>query len=341
MDRDNRFHELDVLRGLAAFAVVLSHQVLGFGRDPGFHDLDGWFDWVGPAEFYYAGRLPVVMFFMLSGFVIHRALDRCASFPEFAFARVTRLYPVYWVGVALTATVLWFDLAGTGGARPEPARILANVTMVQHHIGYASLDPVYWTLLYEMRFYLALGLIHFSPLRRLLLPILAIWLAAALGNALLTDTSDRLTLTERIFNLPYAHFFAAGVAFSLFVGRASRLGFTLIVASAMIVALYWPPVPALIALCFWPIFWLAISGRLRALDQPVLRWLGAISYPLYLVHQPIGFALGHRLNDTGTPALVTMATTIAASLVVAHLVMRWIERPTMGWARRVRTHKRR
>jgi hypothetical protein len=81
-----RFAELDVLRGLAAACVVLSHysshRVRYFGAGPfGVH--------LGKIYGFYA----VEMFFMISGFFIYLTLERSAAWQDFAFSRVTRLYP--------------------------------------------------------------------------------------------------------------------------------------------------------------------------------------------------------------------------------------------------------
>lgn len=62
----------------------------------------------------------------------------------------------------------------------------------------------------------------------------------------------------------------------------------------------------------------------RLLEQPVLRWLGSISYGGYLVHYPIYFAFGFELTQMSTWQTVQV---IAVSLLAGVAVERFVERP--------------
>src|SRR5258708_16367150 len=99
-----RFEEIDVLRGLAAMCVVLSHystHCVGFFREAPFglelHTVYG----------FYA----VQLFFIISGFVISLTLEKSNSWRDFAFSRLSRLYPAYWVAVPPLALLDPFSFA--------------------------------------------------------------------------------------------------------------------------------------------------------------------------------------------------------------------------------------
>lgn len=104
-----RFHSLDGLRGACALTVVLMHCELMFNS----------------GAIFCHGYLAVDMFFMVSGFVIAASYD--ARFAagltagRFIAARIRRLAPVYWAGLALCAAAAM--LATYYAPVPQPGRI--------------------------------------------------------------------------------------------------------------------------------------------------------------------------------------------------------------------------
>ena len=116
---DERLVELDVLRGLAALAVMLYHYTARFTqRYPNFP----------PA----AAKLPCgffgVEFFCISGFVIFMTLDRTRRPMDFVVSRVARLWPACLA--AMTVTFCAVHLIGLPGREVSALHALANVTML-------------------------------------------------------------------------------------------------------------------------------------------------------------------------------------------------------------------
>ena len=117
---DERLVELDVLRGLAALAVMLYHYTVRFTQlYPNFP----------PA----AAKLPcgffgVEFFFCISGFVIFMTLDRTRRPMDFVVSRVARLWPACLA--AMTVTFCAVDLIGLPGREVSALHALANVTML-------------------------------------------------------------------------------------------------------------------------------------------------------------------------------------------------------------------
>src|SRR4051812_47225423 len=100
------------------------------------------------------------------------------SLGQFAAARITRLYPAYWVAVLATSAVLtvWPVVR-----QPQsPGDVLTNLTMFNDLMRVDSVDSVYSTLAHELRFYLLFGLFvlvrGYTPRRVLLFA--AGWLLA-------------------------------------------------------------------------------------------------------------------------------------------------------------------
>jgi peptidoglycan/LPS O-acetylase OafA/YrhL len=76
------------------------------------------------------------------------------------------------------------------------------------------------------------------------------------------------------------------------------------------------------------------GGHLKLLSNRLLLWLGAISYPLYLIHQYVGYVLIDQLAGAGLPLLAAMAVALAIVLGLAHLLHIGVENPTQRMLRR-------
>ena len=86
-----------------------------------------------------------------------------------------------------------------------------------------------------------------------------------------------------------------------------------------------PAAVAGVVLGCYALFLLVATGRTRRLDLPWLATLGALTYPLYLIHQRIGYVLFQQFAEFDKYAVV--ASVLALMLVLSHLVHRLVERP--------------
>lgn len=86
------------------------------------------------------------------------------------------------------------------------------------------------------------------------------------------------------------------------------------------------------------------TARLQKLGQwladPIMQFLGRVSYSLYLIHVPIAGAvifLGRKLLGEGLLADSTIVmAAVAASLVTATLLWWLSERPSIAWSQRLK-----
>ena len=134
---------LDALRAVAALLVVyahLSHYLLRGARDVS-------------AEWLHAGPAGVMLFFLVSGYIIPASLERHGDLRRFWLGRLARLYPLYLVVCALVALTAPLTVAGPV-ARLTPSDTVAHLTMLPQLLGAPLLTPVVWTLSFEMAFYL-------------------------------------------------------------------------------------------------------------------------------------------------------------------------------------------
>ncbi|RYY05204.1 MAG: acyltransferase, partial [Alphaproteobacteria bacterium] len=151
---------LDLLRGGSALAVLIGHAgQLGFlGRD-----------WPLDDTFQHAG---VVIFFVMSGLLVHQSAGRDGmTLTAFARARMVRVLPVaafaLIFGVGVYHFLLWYRPEATLEVDPiaaDPATILAAAVFLSERAGFLEpvLNPPYWSLCYEVWFYILYGLALFT-----------------------------------------------------------------------------------------------------------------------------------------------------------------------------------
>ena len=288
----------------------------------------------GPASY---GWLGVELFFVISGFVIcMSAWGRTLG--GFARSRIVRLYPAYWVAIVLTTVVLtlWPRVRQPVGLSDT----LLNLTMLQEPLGARSVDAVYWTLWAEARFYLLFAIVVWRGLtyRRALMFCYGWLLAAAIAAG-----ADQPLLTL-VLQPAYAPYFVAGVGYFLIHRFGSNLAVWAVVAVSLLMAQAQviiafrhvtrdvlhrslPVAPALLVVV--AIFAVMAAVALGLLSWIRWRWLtvaGILTYPLYLLHEYIGWTMIAALHSL-MPRHVTLAVVIAVMLIGAWLVHRLFERP--------------
>jgi peptidoglycan/LPS O-acetylase OafA/YrhL len=332
-----RLRVLDGLRLVAALAVVAFHYT---GRDS-----PAWGESVRTV-FPSLSRLTVYggfgpyLFFMISGFVVlMSAWGR--SVPSFIASRVARLYPAYWFAVLVTAALLvthrqlipvWDQLGLPGAA--------LNLTMFQSAFGVGHVDGVYWTLWSEMKFYLLLlALACVGITRGRVLAVCFAWpvLGAMAGQA-------QTPLLAELLQPVQAPFFCIGLVLYLVhregwsASTIALLGLNYLFALWSCASYYQPwsiaiagagvsfrALAVLLTLSIGAVV-LATLTPVARVDWRLLTVAGALTYPLYLVHEFPGWILIHALAGR-LPAAVTVVAVVTAMLLVAHLVHRFVERP--------------
>jgi len=148
----NRYGYIDTLRGISAILVIVSHMSERIRE----HYLDS--VWVFEqalmwllSEIFDTGRIGVVIFFCISGFLIPSSLSRSKFRPMLTFiiTRFFRLYPVYWASIPIALVVIQLP----NGRFFSHGDIIANFTMLQQFIGRPNIQGLYWTLQIELIFY--------------------------------------------------------------------------------------------------------------------------------------------------------------------------------------------
>lgn len=326
LHKSERYRELDAIRGLAACAVVLFHFTVRYfelfpGPSPPFS-----------ARF---GSFGVEVFFGISGFVILMTLERTRTAKAFLVSRLSRLYPAYWVCVAITFTVTQLYPLGSRSVTAKQA--LVNLTMWQEVFHVPHVDGVYWSLQIELIFYVLMILVLSAGWLRHARWLLIAWLVLSILCQGVSRGFDRPVpyLLERYLLLAHCGYFVIGAAAYLDfrLRRVSPMTWASFALALTSVAL-WSGVSGLVVTAGMVVlFTLLVQRRAALLDNRILVFLGTISYPLYLLHQNIGYVLIELLRARGFGVGTAIVGAIVAALVLGTLVTFFVERPALRWIR--------
>jgi peptidoglycan/LPS O-acetylase OafA/YrhL len=324
IDRSKRITFLEGVRGVAAAMVVIQHLLAE--QFPAYQqwthaNLD-------------LGRVGVVAFFLVSGYVIPLSLAG-QTLAGFATRRFFRLYPVYWLAFAvfLITDQLTTNRADGFGV----TALILNVLMLHGLLGVVSILPPAWTLSIELLYYVQSAT---AKARRLL--DASVYLGWAwLAFYLLLCVGERITGRDLPTTLPLL-LFVAGLGHAIHLRdstggtawRALLCGGTILVPLGAYLGVdgdgEWPPftysVSFLGGLALFGLFYLLRRRRM----VPGLTFLGAISYAVYLFHPIVMLVFEEPLHG-----VVNVLANIVTLLVVAYLVHRFVEKPSIDVGRRL------
>lgn len=339
-----RFEAIDGLRGLAAFAVFLSHSAAWL-----YQARTGRWAAAPLAVYSNLGTGAVVLFFMITAFLFSsKLLDARGGridWLRLAVSRVLRLFPLYLLAIALllgvVAVLSNFELrTGPGELAQAVSKWLVLTVFGSAEVNgvkdtWMIIAGVTWSLPYEVAFYLALPLLAVlvrAPQPRLL----AVLLAAALAVAV-AATTVRFRLL-----LP----FAGGILAALLVRNPACLrllqqraaGWSALAALVLALAAFRFAFHVIPLLLFTLCFVVVAAGNpvFGVLTRRVVRELGEVSYSMYLLHGIVLFVvmqmlIGPERIAQWPIALYWTVVALLAPLLVALCSLSFvaIERPAM------------
>ncbi|CCN36563.1 putative ACETYLTRANSFERASE [Vibrio nigripulchritudo SO65] len=333
-----RFYEIDLLRFLSAIFVVIFHYTYSAhmaGHAPVI-DLENTRIW---SRYAYMG---INFFFVISGFVIFMSVEG-GSARKFVASRFSRLFPAYWVALALTSIVTVYF--GAPKFTVDGAQFLANLTMVNHWFGHMPVDGAYWTLFLEVKFYLLVFALLILRMMKYFLHVIAIVLIVSTAT-LFHPWAKEMNMWVSIFP-HWSGYFAAGGVFYFIrrdgIRRDGASAFKMLLLALSFVYMVkqstlfgelmsgWfsitfnTTVIAILNIAFFMLFCVTAFCKENILRQKWLYYLGVLTYPIYLVHQNIGYIIFNHFGDSVDP-VVLVTSTIALMLVVAYVIHTQVER---------------
>ena len=325
-----RFYEIDLLRFFAALSVVLFH----YGFRGYAADNMTVMPYLSIASLAKYGYLGVNLFFIISGFVILMTASS-GSARRFVVSRAVRLYPAFWA--CCTMTFIAIIVAGGRRYSASLRQYAINMTMLSEFIGVEPIDGAYWSLFVEMKFYaLVFAVLLIRKIHRAK-ELLGLWLVVVL---LFSKWPIRYV---GFFLIPdFAPYFIAGAMFYIIHAEGVCAYKLFVIATSYLVAVresisrisgmethYHSPfdgtvVAIILAVCF-SILFLVATGRTKPFASE--KWLlcGALTYPLYLIHQNIGFIMFNLAYPHLNPHIVLFGT-LAIVLFMAYLVNKKVEK---------------
>ena len=212
----SRLAWLDVLRGLAALAVVFDHisyYVLQHVR----HIVYQWFD---------PGNYGVFVFFIISGYIVPASLERKGSVRTFWVSRLFRLYPLYLLAVGIAVALYFAHFGSIRGENSDPATsVLSQLLMMSNVLDGKNLPNVVWSLSYEMNFYLLITALIIARVHKrssgyaLGFAVAAVAIGGLLPQAYFTHNLATPRLIAGVADLAVL----AGLAFAVLLRGMSRL----------------------------------------------------------------------------------------------------------------------
>lgn len=343
---------LQALRGWAALLVVWYHtHGLLVKRADQLGYTESFWRTYDPAIAKF-GAIGVDLFFILSGFIIfYTTWHARMTWREFAIRRWIRIYPLWWVALAVTCC---FALIPGSTESFTWRDLIFSTALIPYYTDGGQLKPVVevgWTLNYEILFYLVFSLfLAMAPMKRLISVTAVFVLAIIIGRSYDFDTAFFSVATnpktlEFVSGGWLAYCFVRGVrpplwVFSLlavslailFTGYMSSEQWRTFGQGFFIVRYLMALIILFIALFFIPV------AKHKFGKTSLL--LGDASYSIYLFHS-LALAVASGLwkrdillpPDWISPWLLWCGLVVALSVygVIIHLL---IERPLLAWCRK-------
>jgi peptidoglycan/LPS O-acetylase OafA/YrhL len=330
-DQPTHLPQLDGLRGVAALAVVVSHAanagLLPLVLGQGF------------------GQMGVTLFYALSAFLLgHLYFRKDATTPalrRYAASRIARVLPLFYAVLALSLVAI-----AAFGTTPYDIDTLSefarNALLIQG-------SSVLWSIPVELQFYLVFALLWWLASRRglrfwpLMLATVAVQAAVAVPLYIFVPEAGD-------FNLAFwGHLFLAGLVLSQMshVPLPRRLVTLQAIALIALVVFSLPQLRRDLGLSTLPSYadplavgvpllllflTLRRAAPLDFLAHPVLRWLGGVSFGLYLLHMPV-VTLVANLELAETAPLAAFMVVLGLSLLLAWMARQLVELPAQAWLR--------
>jgi len=335
----NRFVLLDALRGLAAVFVLFRHTVPFWGFN------------------IYRSYLAVDLFFILSGFVIAFAYDeklrtKVMNLRQFLLVRLIRMYPVYLFSLVLCVVVWSGNLSMI--ALPLAAAVFFLPWPMPGNPGLFGINGPYWSLFFELAANFLYGLLRPVLNNVMLAAILIVSAAGIAVSAFLHGNLDTgwmwgwpsisAGFARAIFGVFLGLFLYRHYAtLSRFVGRFVSPWAAFVLVGVILVspsAQAWgqlanPLIDTLLVLLVFPVLVVAASRHTGTRGRSLLLWLGAASYPLYVVHQQSGSIVQYLTGYWAQQAAPWSGIALTVGLLIFCVLLEKVyDLPLRRWLRR-------
>ncbi len=322
---------LDAARGVAALLVLVEHGLE--------YVQPGYGQWALTHVF--LGKVGVLLFLVVSGFIIPVSLEQGGSNARFWLRRFFRLFPAYWLSILVAFAC---GCLGRPVTKATFGEWLLNLTMLQGFFNQCNVWGVFWTLQLELVIYATCSLLF--ALRLFRWPgwiaglALGGYAVSALAGSLLENKPVGLGGTRFLYFAPMVGLLAQRCSVGAFRGR--RLA-ALITFQGLFLLSAWGLNHALHPedqgdrilqelVATWAstyaLFFLLFAARRWHMPEWVC-WLGRVSYSVYLFHM---FVL-LLLLPTHWPTWAFLPALFTGTLLLSAVIYRYVELPAIALGR--------
>jgi len=320
MPKQDKILSIQYLRGLAALGVVLCHYGSNLVQYPVL------------SRVFNFGQDGVHVFFLISGFIIVYSLDKAGYKPKqfftFLVKRSIRIDPAYFAVILLTLILfkMLSFLPSFHGARAAfiPWQFIAHIFYFIPFTKYPFYNHVFWTLSVEFQFYVLIGVFYFlveNYLYKLIFLVIF-----SLTCFIPFDNAYYLVLT-------YAPIFALGISlFILYKNRKWMNGMLPLILMLLVCYKFGVDVTVILTFTAFIIFILKSMMKL-------LKFLGDISYSLYLIHPIVLIVFLAMLKlfhiNIVQNQLLCFFAEVFFAIIFAYLLFYLIEKPFSYLSKRI------
>ncbi len=322
-----RFQELDALRGIAIFGIVIHHYLMYSYNRPEYSK--GLVSTIDTLHYI------VNWFFVLSGYVVYMTLTKINYLPNFIVNRFSRLFPAYIFAVLITSLIITVS-PYYNYIPADFNRIAINLTMLQHWFRVEAIDGSYWTLPLELSFYVIVYFVFLSKLNKHVHWFTGIFLIFTLIVNILAHRSIALAYT--LYYIPVLKagtFFMAGICFyKLFENKNDNIAKILILLSLIIQFVIGNWVEVAYIATFYLLLYLFILQKLQWIVHPKILFLARMSFSVFLLHQYIGYEIMNYLEqEWNLFHSLQIIITLSVMFSLSWLLSNFVEYPAMNWLR--------
>lgn len=286
----------EMFRGIAAISVMFHHYTERY--DSLFGHISDW-----PLQSLYGGQYGVCMFFIFTGMFLMPSLIKCDNFGLYLKKRALRLYPYYIPCVIITFVCMLI-------APPLPGRetslcdFIANLTMFQSYIGFRHVDGAYWTLAVQLLVYILMGSIFFvfKKNRKRFLFVILLWFLLDLALSII-DLLFGLSMFSTVLLVRTIQLFVQGILIWYIsteeIKRYKIVSQVALLLSPLYSLFYYSLNYTLFNFIIVGVVYCLTMKRCSYSKTNIFTFLGSISFPLYLLHQNIGYLIIRYMENLG------------------------------------------
>lgn len=352
------FPNLNSLRAMAALAVILNHLTTWFvfPETPFYNSLRILLSFGGNG-----GRFGVIFFFILSGFLITYLLfleqerNKQINITHFYFRRILRIWPLYYLSIAIGFIVYPTLIQLTGSSLSETANWILYLCFAANFDHIYGLPPtvgilgVQWSVAVEEQFYLVWPIIFALFGRTRLFHWLLIAIILAGETFFLEIARFQPGRDYHLFNCFRFLSFGGLLAYFCFnypqkcsdllkITGARLTKFIYFICISLMICRklvidrfpYYANLDDIIPSLFFGFIIVEQNfsecsffkfGKIR-----ILNWLGKISYGLYLLHMIVIYFVFFILSNLPEYIFLKLILSLALTILVSHLSYVYFER---------------